>query len=151
MENFKAHGKVCKLISTGKRTGTGFSAYVQPTLVAEGTPEAAVPLNYNLITFVGETSDRMSFFGQGAGRYPTAYNVVQDCVDFTRGRGYYAPCGEKLRASNDAKLPWYVRGNCPFAVKERWGTGAVTQPVSVADMHRWLKETPGAFAAAIAL
>ncbi|MGN0982749.1 MAG: homoserine dehydrogenase, partial [Candidatus Limivicinus sp.] len=81
VENFKAHGKVCKLISTGKRTQAGFSAYVQPTLVAEGTPEAAVPLNYNLITFQGETSDRMSFFGQGAGRYPTAYNVVQDLVD----------------------------------------------------------------------
>ena len=105
----------------------------------------------SLITLVGDVSGRQSFFGQGAGRYPTAYNVVQDCVDFTRGRGYYAPCGEKLRASNDAKLPWYVRGDCPFAVKERWGSGAVTQPVSVADMHRWLKETPGAFAAAIAL
>ena len=81
VENFKAHGLVCKLISTGKRTETGYSAYVHPTLVKEGELEAAVPMNYNLITFVGETSDRMSFYGQGAGRYPTAYNVVQDLVD----------------------------------------------------------------------
>ena len=72
-------------------------------------------------------------------------------MDFTLGRGYYAPFGEKLRASNDVELTWYVRGSCPFAVKERWGAGAVTEPVSVADMHRWLKEADGAFAAAIAL
>ena len=83
MENFKAHGLVCKLISTGKRENGVISAYVQPTLVKDGEPEAAVPMNYNLITFVGETSQRMSFFGQGAGRYPTAYNVVQDLVAST--------------------------------------------------------------------
>ena len=151
VENFRNHGFVCKLVSHAQRGADGVHAWVQPTLYPVGQPEAAVPMNYNLITLVGDVSGRQSFFGQGAGRYPTAYNVVQDCVDFTRGRGYYAPCGEKLRASNDAKLPWYVRGNCPFAVKERWGSGEVTQPVSVADMHRWLKETPGAFAAAIAL
>ena len=68
VENFTAHGLVCKLISTGKRVGEGYSIYVQPTLVKAGELEAAVPMNYNLITFVGETSDRMSFYGQAAGR-----------------------------------------------------------------------------------
>ena len=51
----------------------------------------------------------------------------------------------------EMKLTWYVRGSCPFAVKERWGAGAVTEPVCVGDMHRWLKDADGAFAAAIAL
>ena len=68
VETFKAHGFVCKLISTGKRVGDGYSVYVQPTLVKAGELEAAVPMNYNLITFLGETSERMSFYGQGAGR-----------------------------------------------------------------------------------
>ena len=72
VENFKAHGLVCKLISTGKRVEGGYSVYVHPTLVKAGELEAAVPLNYNLITFRGDTSDRMSFYGQGAGRYPQA-------------------------------------------------------------------------------
>ena len=93
VESFAGHGLVCKLISTGKRLGDGFSAYVQPTLVAAGSLEAAVPLNYNLITFLGESSERMSFYGQGAGRYPTAYNVVQDLVDVLGGKGFYAPYG----------------------------------------------------------
>ena len=151
VENFKAHGKVCKLISTGKRTESGFSAYVQPTLVAEGTPESAVPLNYNLITFVGETSDRMSFFGQGAGRYPTAYNVVQDLIDVLAGKGFYAPYGAPQQADNSEKLCYYVRGGWDGEVTERWGEAVITAPVAVSEMHRWLKENPQAFIAAIAV
>jgi len=149
VENFKAHGLVCKLISTGKRENGVISAYVQPTLVKDGEPEAAVPMNYNLITFVGETSQRMSFFGQGAGRYPTAYNVVQDLVDVLAGKGFYAPYGGHAAAVNDEKLTWYVRGNWNGETKEHWGSAAVTAPVSVAAMHAWLKENPNAFAAAI--
>ena len=149
VENFKAHGLVCKLISTGKRNGDGFSIYVQPTLVKEGDLEAAVPMNYNLITFVGETSDRMSFYGQGAGRYPTAYNVVQELVDVLDGKGFYAPYGEKVAADNSVELDWYVRGNWTGAVAENWGNAVVTKAVSVADMHAWIKANPDAFVAAI--
>ena len=150
VENFKAHGRVCKLISTGKRTNNGFSAYVQPTLVAEGTPESAVPLNYNLITFIGETSDRMSFFGQGAGRYPTAYNVVQDLVDVCAGKGFYAPYGEPQQADNQEKLRYYVRGDWTGETVDRWGQAVITAPVAVSEIHAWLKEHPDAFLAALA-
>ena len=149
VENFKAHGLVCKLISTGKRENGVISAYVQPTLVKDGEPEAAVPMNYNLITFIGETSQRMSFFGQGAGRYPTAYNVVQDLVDVLAGKGFYAPYGGRAAAVNNEELTWYVRGGWNGETKARWGNAAVTAPVSVAKMHAWLKENPDAFAAAI--
>ena len=149
VENFKAHGLVCKLISTGKRVGDGYSAYVQPTLVKEGELEAAVPTNYNLITFLGETSERMSFYGQGAGRYPTAYNVVQDLVDVLAGKGFYAPYGRKVSADNSEKLTWYVRGGWDGEAAETWGDAVVTKAVSVTEMHAWLKQNPDAFAAAI--
>ena len=149
VENFKAHGLVCKLISTGKRVGDGYSAYVQPTLVKEGELEAAVPTNYNLITFLGETSERMSFYGQGAGRYPTAYNVVQDLVDVLAGKGFYAPYGGKVSADNSEKLTWYVRGGWDGEAAETWGDAVVTKAVSVPEMHAWLKQNPDAFAAAI--
>ncbi|HBK26736.1 MAG TPA: hypothetical protein DDY90_08550, partial [Clostridiales bacterium] len=149
VENFKAHGLVCKLIATGKQENGAISAYVQPTLVKDGEPEAAVPMNYNLITFVGEISRRMSFFGQGAGRYPTAYNVVQDLVDVLAGKGFYAPYGSRAAAVNDEKPTWYVRGSWNGETKAHWGSAAVTVPVSVAAMHAWLKENPDAFAAAI--
>ncbi len=149
VESFAGHGLVCKLISTGKRLGDGFSAYVQPTLVAAGSLEAAVPLNYNLITFLGESSERMSFYGQGAGRYPTAYNVVQDLVDVLGGKGFYAPYGGKAQARNEETMGYYVRGGWDGPVREDWGSGVVTEPVSVDAMHRWLKEHPQAFIAGI--
>ncbi len=148
VDNFKAHGLVCKLISTGKCADGAYSAYVQPTLVAADQMEANVPLNYNLITFMGKTSDKMSFYGQGAGRYPTAYNVVQDLVDVVQGKGFYAPYGGKVAADNSEKLTWYVRGSWPGEAAETWGDAVVTKPVAVVEMHKWLKENPEAFAAA---
>ena len=150
---FTGHGYVCKLISTGKRNGSGYSVYVQPTLVPQGEPEAAVPSNYNLITFIGDISERMSFYGQGAGRYPTAYNVVQDCVDLLEGKGFYSAYGEKISVVNDNKLCYYVRGELDAWLEanksENWGGAIVTAPVTVADMHAWLKKHPNAFIAAL--
>lgn len=148
VENFTAHGLTCKLISTGRQENGTYSAYVQPTLIPNGEPEAAVPMNYNLITFVGETSERMSFYGQGAGRYPTAYNVVQDLVDVLSGKGFYSPYGPAVSACNQEKMRYYVRGSWQKA-GERWGSAVVTEPVSVTEMHAWLKENPEAFIAAI--
>ena len=150
VENFTAHGYVCKLISTGKAQDGKYSVYVQPTLCPAGSLEAAVPLNYNLITLVGNTSDRMSFYGQGAGRYPTAYNVVQDCADLLAGRGFYTPYGPKTAAENDVELTYYVRGGWDGEVAEVWGNAAVTNPVAVDVMHAWLKAHPEAFIAALA-
>ena len=151
VENFKAHGLTCKLIATGKYENGRCHLYVQPTLVDSGDPEANVPSNYNLITLVGQWSHRMSFFGQGAGRYPTAYNVVQDCQDILAGRGFYAPYGPRTRVRNDEQLRYYVRGgeNLPVGVQERWGGAVITEPVSVAAIHAWLKANDGAFIAAM--
>ena len=151
--NFKAHGLTCKLVSTGKNSDGKFRAYVQPTLFPADQPESVVPTNYNLITLVGNTSGRQSFFGQGAGRYPTAFNVVQDLVDLTRGIGFYCPYGPKVTVENDEKLSYYVRGGDQafFADKiaENWDGAIVTKPICVADIHSWLKENDGAFIAAL--
>ena len=147
---FTAHGYTCKLISTATNEGGKIGAYVQPTLVKNGEPEAAVPMNYNLITFVGETSERMSFYGQGAGRYPTAYNVVQDCVDLLEGKGFYSVYGGKTAAVNDAALTWYIRGPWAGEVTEDWDGAVVTGKVPVAQVHAWAKENPGCFIAAFA-
>ena len=151
---FTQHGYVCKLIATGKCENGKISAYVQPTLVAVGEPESAVPANYNLITFVGTASGRMSLYGQGAGRYPTAYNVVQDCTDELRGNGFYSVYGSKAAAENTDTLRYYVSGAADAWIDsvaaEHWDNAVVTAPVSVSDMHAWLKEHPDTFIAAFA-
>ena len=150
---FKEHGFVCKLLSTGIMNDGKLSAFVHPTLVPVGEPEAAVPANYNLITLIGSASGRMSFYGQGAGRYPTAYNVVQDCTDVLMGKGFYSPYGGKVAADNSLQRKFYVRGDKDCWLEENtaetWGNAVITAPVSVAAMHAWLKEHPGTFIAAL--
>ena len=153
VENFKNHGMVCKLVSTGKYKDGKLSAYVQPTLFKQGEPEAAVPANFNLINFIGSASGRMSLYGQGAGRYPTAYNVVQDCADVLSGRGFYSPYGPKTAADNTEQLVFYVRGAKDAWLEENkqetWGEAIVTKPVAVSEMHKWLAANPGCFIAAM--
>ena len=153
IENFKANGLVCKLVSTGKQENGKVRAYVQPTLFPADAPEAVVPTNYNLITLVGSASERMSFYGQGAGRYPTAYNVMQDCMDVLLGKGFYSPYGEKTEACNDNTLCYYVSGDTDAWLEEntdrRWGDAVITKPVCVDVMHAWRKEHPDAFIAAL--
>ena len=150
---FKKHGYTCKLISTGKRTEDGFSAYVQPTLCPADALEAHIPMNFNLITFEGAAAGRQSLYGQGAGRYPTAYNVVQDLCDLLSGNGFYAPCEGTVAAKNDEKLRFYVRGASDAWLEsntaETWGEGVLTVPTAVDEMHAWLKANPDAFMAAI--
>ena len=153
VEIFKSHGYVCKLVSTGKNENGKIQAYVQPTLFGASELESVIPTNFNLITLDGETSGRQSLYGQGAGRYPTAYNVVQDLVDLTRGNGFYAPYGPAVQAANDEKRSYYIRGGnqAAFAdkVAENWGEAIVTVPVSVMEVHNWLKANEGAFIAAL--
>lgn len=157
---FKAHGFVCKLLATAKATEGGVCAFIEPTLVDSHDLEAAVPKNFNLITYCGEKVGRHSFFGQGAGRYPTAFNAVEDCLDIVAGKpGFYtqamkpAPvlCGGEAH-------PYYVRTACPDAflqsvTVEHWGDGVVTACVSVEEMLRWgraqLVKDPGCFLAGI--
>ena len=150
---FKERGYVCKLVSTGVLEDGKLDAFVQPTLFTKEAVEAAVPANFNLITLIGSASDRMSFYGQGAGRYPTAYNVIQDCADVIRGNGFYSPYGGKMAADNDKCLCYYVRGDkdnwLEGVAQEAWGEGVLTKPVSVKQLHQWLKEHPGTFVAAI--
>ena len=154
VSNFTAHGLTCKLVSHGTQNEGVFSAFVQPTLYPQGALEAAVPTNFNLITLDGEVSGRQSFYGQGAGRYPTAYNVVQDCADLLSGKSFYCPYGKKACVDNSGKLTYYVRGEADAWLTENtaenWDGAIVTKPVSVEAMHKWLKENPTAFIAAMA-
>ena len=153
VENFKSHGYVCKLIGTGICDSGSVKAHVQPTLYAAGALEAAVPMNFNLITLEGSASGRQSLYGQGAGRYPTAYNVLQDCVDISLGKGFYAPYGGKRTAVNDHQMRFYVAGSDPWLEENKddtWGDAIVTKPVAVSEMHAWLAKNPGTFIAAFA-
>ncbi len=150
---FRSHGLCCKLVSTGQMQGGQFSAFVQPTLFSSCDIESTVPSNYNLITLEGNTSGRQSFYGQGAGRYPTAYNVVQDCIDFTQHHGFYSSCQGKVDVHNEQLMQYYVRGASDSWLQahtaELWEKAVITVPVSVAQMHLWCAKYPNVFMAAL--
>lgn len=157
---FQRRGFVCKLLAAAQLSKEGICAWIEPTLVESHALEAAVPQNFNLITYYGESIGRQSFFGQGAGRYPTAYNVVQDCIDILGGqRSFYAAdmAPAHLDLAGEAH-PYYVRTEghddwLDSITVDRWENGVVTSAVSVGKMIAWakhrLKADPTCFIAGI--
>lgn len=146
IDTFKRHGLCCKLLAHATRREDKISAYVEPTLVSADQPEAAVPSNFNLISFTADSAGKQSFFGQGAGRYPTAYNVVEDLMDVKNGvRSFYSGTARLPAVDNEMFThQYYVRTDGgpelpQELISERWETGLVTKPVSVAWLHGWIK------------
>lgn len=145
---FKERNLVCRLIINGRRTEKGVAAFVEPELVPQGQLPAGVPLNNNLITLVGENIGTQSFYGQGAGRAPTAYNVVQDCLDVWNRADFPVCAAQSLPVDNGAVLRRYYvcgaqDGFLKDAAEESWGRAVVTRLVSVEAMHAWAREAPG--------
>ena len=78
----KDQNAVIKLVASASRTeGNGVSAFVMPSFVPADSLQAAVAANYNVISYTGSYSGTQSYIGEGAGRFPTAYNVVEDLMD----------------------------------------------------------------------
>ncbi|MEA4964729.1 MAG: homoserine dehydrogenase [Oscillospiraceae bacterium] len=138
---FTAAGFVCRMIASASRKSGAVFACLEPTLVPCGAPEAAVSLNCNRITLLAEKLGAQSFCGQGAGRFPTASNVLQDCLDILDGsRGFYtrnaAPCAVD---NSGVRRRYYVR----TAHQERYdgmiagamGPGLITRPIPVSEIH----------------
>ena len=156
---FQAHGFVCKLLATAQAAENGVCAFVEPTLVDKSEPEAAVPANYNLIGYTAERVGKQTFFGQGAGRFPTASNVMQDCLTVQAGeRGFYTAEAVPAPLCAAAAHPYYVRTAATdeflrSRVADDWGTGVITGAVDVYEMLAWAKrqreKDPTCFIAAI--
>ncbi len=140
---FKAHGYTCKLLADACEQKDGLTAVVEPCLLGSEWPEAAVPANYNWITMWGDAIGRESFFGQGAGRYPTAYNVVQDLVDIQSGaEGFYTGSCQQKRVDNaTVQRRYYLRTALKTDwvkahAKEQWAENSfITDALSPAQMH----------------
>ena len=144
---FKRMGRVCKLIAASRKLDGCIAAYIEPSLVPPSMPESAIPDNYNLISLTGRHIGKQSFYGQGAGRYPTAYNVLQDCVDVLGGVDcFYTDRLEPLRVDNSSvERPYYVRTNgldkwLQTRIDKMLDCGIMTKAVSVTEIHAWAKE-----------
>ena len=139
----KRLGKICKMMAIARQTKDNkITAYVEPVFLPGESLEASVHDAFNLITLEGEYSGVQSFFGQGAGRYPTAYNVVEDCADLLHGiDDFYTDVIEPKSVDNAEELhPYYIRGlRSPETVKAlkviNCGEGFISKPISVVEAH----------------
>lgn len=143
----EADNRVCKLMGFAYDKKDVVSVYVEPTFVSEKSLEASVHSNLNLITFEAEHVGRESFYGYGAGRYPTAYTVVEDCIDVAGGlkKAYNDKMSIPVIDNSDTIHKYYVRtdyNNNWFAdlKKNKCLNGVVTEEVSVEKMHKFCRE-----------
>lgn len=145
IEAFRSIGKVCKLICRGTNQDGNITAFVEPTLFDADSLEASVHDNNNLITLIGKYVGRISIYGQGAGRYPTAQSMVEDIVDIYEGKTHSFDFTEDAEVDNSAAFhSYYVRGEDLSFIEDhgvrKLGDGIVTGPVSVTEMHRIAQE-----------
>jgi homoserine dehydrogenase len=73
-------------ISRAEKTSDKLFASVQPTLVHESSPLAAVEGGQNLVMSTGKFGGETVFAGHGAGGNPTAVAVVSDLISIVRSR-----------------------------------------------------------------
>lgn len=127
-----------------------YSAYVEPALISSGSLESAVHLNNNLVSLFGEYSGRLSFFGQGAGKYPTGAAVASDIVDIAKEKISSVFCNGKGTVDNSAEFNRYfirtsskIDSIVDIAETSEEDNGVyyiITREISVADIHNIAKE-----------
>lgn len=83
----KALGAGIKLIGASRKVGDDIYAYVAPMLLPDTHPLIGVNDVFNAIFVKGNVLGDVMFYGQGAGKLPTASAVVADVVDAVKNRG----------------------------------------------------------------
>jgi len=157
---FTARGLACKLLMFAERASDGVVAFVEPSLLPVDSLMARTETNHNCISLCAEYAGRLAFYGQGAGRYPTAHAIVQDLLDIqTKNFRKIRPITPMNVINNLEKHPYYVRtgrlSKLPATLcAERLGADAmITNPMTVEAAHalavKALKMDPGAFFAGI--
>ncbi len=142
---FRSAGRVCRLICKGAEQDGKITAFVEPTLFDADSLEASVHDNNNLITLIGKYVGRLSIYGQGAGRYPTAQSMVEDIVDIYHGKTHCYDFSDSAEVDNSSAFhSYYVRGDDLSFIEDHFvrvlGDGIVTGPISVAEMHKLAQE-----------
>jgi homoserine dehydrogenase len=79
-------GYVVKLLAETFQGGGGLALHVSPVLLRQTTPLAQVRGAYNAVHVVGDAVGDTFYYGQGAGRMPTASAVTADLIDLAVGR-----------------------------------------------------------------
>ncbi len=80
-------GYTIKLLAIAKQRGNGIEARVHPTMIPSGHLLATVSGAFNAIYVKGDFVGSSLYYGQGAGKLPTASAVVSDVIEIARNIG----------------------------------------------------------------
>ena len=81
----KSHGQMIKYIGEATVQNGAYEAFVMPNVLSASSLEANIPSNFNITSLYGETIGELKFYGQGAGKLPTANAIVEDILDIKEG------------------------------------------------------------------
>ena len=90
-------------------------AFVAPHLVSDESPLANVEGVFNAISVVGDAIGDVMFYGQGAGKLPTASAVVADVMDaakhhcYLKNNSWEAGGDDVVYSVEEIKGRWYAR------------------------------------------
>jgi len=145
MDYAKATGQTIKLVGVGKKNADDtVCAYVEPRLIPANNPFYPVENQYNFFYYIGKYSGKQGYYGEGAGRFPTAYNVVEDLWDLQENRApKFSGWSEKAIDLQEESHAYVVYTTAkPDAFLEEIGEEKaphlyVTKEVAVKKMHDW--------------
>ncbi len=141
-------GKTLRYVGCGVLKDGKISAFVEPLIIDNESLFASVKKNNNMISLVGDNVGQLSFFGQGAGKYPTGTAVAQDIIDIMNGDvGIYVPGKSSETDNSNESHPYYVRtrASVPEEIIDsctcRDGVNfIITKNISVSEIHRLAHE-----------
>ena len=100
---FKKKGLIAKYIGEATTVGDEYEASVMLNLFPTNALEGNVLSNYNIVTVQSHTMGEVKFYGQGAGKLPTANAIIQDILDIQANISFN-PISIEKKYSYSAKL-----------------------------------------------
>ncbi len=100
---FKKNGYIAKYIGEATTVGNEYEASVMLNLFPTNALEGNVLSNYNIVTVQSHTMREVKFYGQGAGKLPTANAIIQDILDIQANISFN-PISIEKKYSYSAKL-----------------------------------------------
>jgi homoserine dehydrogenase len=130
-----------RLLCLARRTESGLSLSVRPSLIPQSAILAQVQGAYNAVWIRGAYGDDTFYYGRGAGPKPTGVAVVSDLMKVAREIRFGSPervspfahaqLGDSsLRPINEQEQPYYLR----FRVEDR--AGIIAALATVLAKHR---------------
>ncbi|MBQ3159483.1 MAG: homoserine dehydrogenase [Clostridia bacterium] len=123
----RERGLVWKLIACAERKGDAVGAFVCPTLFPVTTPESQTNGSANLVSLYAERIGKQSFSGAGAGGWPTASNVLTDCLEIAGGApSFYSdrPAAPLSVDNGGGGKTWLFRSYGRYTVREETAADA---------------------------